>query len=116
MVARTFLQRRVKATLPDYNRTQLGANLRGPIQRDRLFYAVNYEVTNTANYIDVNPGAAVWDQYRGSFRAPNLNHNGFLRTTYSPNERNTIDGMLRFVQTESRIRGSWRGGRIDQSY
>jgi hypothetical protein len=119
MVAKTFLQRRVNAALPDYNRTQLGANLRGPIQRDRWFYALNYEMTNTANYIDVNPGATVWDQYRGSFRAPNLNHNGFLRTTYSPSERNTIDGMwaLRYMTGESNFGGTVaREGGIDQSY
>ena len=119
MVAKTFLQRRVAADLPDYNRTQLGVNLRGPIRRDRLFYAVNYEVTNTANYIDVNPTAANWDQYRGSFRAPNLNHNGFLRATYSPSERNSVDGMwaTRYMTGESNFGGTVaREGGIDQSY
>jgi hypothetical protein len=120
MVARTFIQ----ATLPDYKRMQVGANLRGPIQRDRLFYALNYEVTDTDNFIDVvplrpstNPG--FWDSQRGAFKAPNLNHTGFLRGTYTPSERNTFDlsWSTRYMTGESNFGGiTARDGGIDQSY
>jgi carboxypeptidase family protein len=120
MVARTDFQ----ATRPDFKRMQIGANLRGPIQRDRLFYAVNYEVTDSDNFIDVVPGRpaanpTIWDPFRGSFKAPNLNHTGFLRGTYTPSERNTIDASwaTRFMTGESNFGGIVaRDGGIDQSY
>jgi hypothetical protein len=123
MVAKTFNQVR----LPDYKRMQVGANLRGPIQRDRLFYALNYEVTDTDNFIDVVPGRptvnpTLWDQYRGSFKAPNLNHTGFLRGTYTPSERNSFDlsWSTRYMTGESNFGPGnpnvAQNGGIDQSY
>jgi Carboxypeptidase regulatory-like domain len=112
-----------QATLPSFKRLQLGANLRGPLQRDRLFYALNYEVTDSDNIIDVVPGnPAVWSQYAGSFKAPNLNHTGFLRATYTPSERNTLDASwsTRYMTGESFFGpGSppvARNGGIDQTY
>jgi hypothetical protein len=123
MVARTFNQ----ATLPDYKRMQVGANLRGPLQRDRLFYALNYEVTDTDNFIDVVPGRpatnpGIWDALRGSFQAPNLNHTGFVRGTYTPSERNTFDASwsTRYMTGESNFGPGnpnvARDGGIDQTY
>lgn len=115
MVARTNFQR----TNPEFDRLQLGANLRGPIQRDRLFYSVNYEVTDTDNVLDVVPASAVWDALRGSFKAPNLNHTGFARVTYTPSERNTLDASwaTRYMTGESFFGGiTARDGGIDQSY
>ncbi len=120
MVARTNFQ----ATTPDFNRMQVGANLRGAVQRDRLFYALNYEVTDSDNFIDVVPGRpsgneGVWDEFRGSFKAPNLNHTGFLRGTYTPSERNTFDlsWSTRYMTGESNFGNRVaRNGGIDQSY
>jgi hypothetical protein len=71
---------------PPYERGQLGANLRGPLVRNRLFYALSYEGQLTDNYIDVAPGRPayapqVWDRYAGSFRAPFRNQLGMARIT-----------------------------------
>jgi hypothetical protein len=112
-----------QTTLPSFKRMQLGANLRGPIQRDRLFYALNYEVTDSENILDVVPGnPTVWAQYAGSFKAPNLNHTGFLRATYTPSERNTFDASwsTRYLTGESFFGPGnppvARNGGIDQTY
>lgn len=92
MTARTAFQK----TLPNFNREQIGFNLRGPIKTDKLFYALNYELTNSNNYIDVVPGRpaanpSLWDAYRGSFAAPQRNHTGFARLTWTPSEKQTLD-------------------------
>src|SRR5688500_15277282 len=73
MVAKTIIQRtQPNFKLPPFKRIQLGANLRGPLQRDRLFYALNFEGTDPDNIIDVVPGnPGVFGQYAGSFKAPN---------------------------------------------
>ena len=120
MVAKTIFQARA----PNFNRTQLGFNLRGPIRRDRAFFALNYEVTNSNNYIDVVPGRpaanpAIWSRYAGSFKAPNLNHTGFLRGTFTPGPRNTVDAewAVRYMTGESNFGATVaRDGGIDQSY
>ncbi|HEX2781420.1 MAG TPA: carboxypeptidase regulatory-like domain-containing protein [Gemmatimonadaceae bacterium] len=120
MVAKTVFQK----AAPNFNRSQLGFNVRGPIRRDRAFFAVNYEVTNSNNYIDVVPGRpaanpAIWDRYKGSFKAPNLNHTGFLRGTFTPSDRNTVDAewAVRYMTSESNFGATVaREGGIDQSY
>lgn len=120
MTARTAFQ----TTLPDYNREQVGFNFRGPIRKDRLFIAANYELTNTNNYIDVVPGRpaanpTLWDAYRGSFAAPTRNHTGFLRLTYTPSQRQTFDAELatRYLTGQGNFGGtvSQLGG-ITQKY
>jgi carboxypeptidase family protein len=119
-IHRTFIQEQLNQRLPDYGRQQAGFNLRGPLKRDRLFLATSYEVTNTNNYIDVNPtNRTQWAQYAGSFKAPNLNHTGYLRSTWVPNDRSTIDGMysLRYMKGESNYGATVaRDGGISQSY
>lgn len=120
MIARTVFQ----TTTPNFSRQQLGLNIRGPWQKDKLFYAVNYEVTNTNNFIDVVPGRpafnpAIWDSYRGAKKAPNLNHTGFARVTWEQSPRSTVDAMwaIRKMSGESNFGGTVaREGGIDQKY
>src|SRR5216117_2893046 len=45
-------------SIPDYGRAQLGFNLRGPIRRDKLFFAVSYEgqsIDDGFNVVPVRP-------------------------------------------------------------
>lgn len=120
MVAKTVFQK----TTPDFSRQQIGINFTGPVRTNTLFFAANYEVTNTANYIDVVPGRpainpAIWDSYKGSKKAPNLNHTGFGRLTYERSERSSFDAewAIRKMSGESNFGGiRAREGGIDQQY
>jgi hypothetical protein len=94
-------------TKPDYQRKQLGANLRGPLLRGRLFFALSYEGQITDNFIDVVPGrpaadSGIWDGYAGTFRAPFRNHMGTARVT-ALRGRHTLDAIwtARHLSTES---------------
>ena len=120
LMKRTFIQEQLNQTLPDFGRQQFGLNVRGPLKRDKLFIATSYELTNTNNYIDVNPtNRTLWQQYAGSFKAPNKNHTGYLRLTWVPNDRNTIDGMysVRAMDGESNFGNLVsRDGGISQKY
>ena len=95
-----------QAEKPDYSRYQLGGNLRGPVIKDRLFFALSYEGQLTDNFIDVvprgppaNPG--IWDRYAGTFEAPNRLHTGLLRLT-APLGSHTLDaiGAVRRIRSE----------------
>lgn len=82
---------------PDYSRYQIGGNLRGPLIKDRLFFAASYEGQLTDNFIDVVPGRppanpGVWDRYAGTFAAPNRLHTGLMRLT-APLESHTLDAV-----------------------
>ena len=120
MIARTVFQ----TTTPNFSRQQLGVNVSGPLQTNRLFYALNYEVTNTNNFIDVVPGRpafnpAIWDTYRGAKKAPNLNHTAFGRLTFEQSPRSAIDAewAIRRMSGESNFGGvTSRDGGIDQKY
>jgi hypothetical protein len=99
---------------PDYSRYQLGGNLRGPMLKDRLFFALSYEGQLTDNYIDVVPGRppvnpGIWDQYAGTFAAPYQLHTGFVRFS-APLGNHTLDaiGATRYISSEGDF-----GTRID---
>lgn len=71
---------------PEYRRLQFGANLRGAVVRNRVFFAASYEEQVTHNFIDVVPGRpaaspGIWDRYAGTFPAPFRNTMGVARVT-----------------------------------
>src|SRR5437879_87444 len=73
-------------SIPDYTRAQFGFNLRGPIQRDKLFFAVSYEGQSIDDCLIVFPGRptynpGIWDSVAGTFKAPTQNHTGVVRLT-----------------------------------
>ncbi len=105
-------QNAFQTKVPDFNRQQLGFNLRGPLQKDKLFLAASYELTNTAFYLDVNPVSGPWSQYKGSFLAPNKNHTLFSRLTYVQSPKFTYDAMVsaRYLDGEGNF-----GGRTSQN-
>lgn len=118
-IARTFFQQLAGTPAPNFGRQQVGANLRGPIIRDRLFLSASYEGTFTDNYIDVIPTTAAWNQFRGTVLAPSNNHTGYVRVTAVPNDRNTLDFMwsTRKLDGESNFGGRvGRDGGISQQY
>lgn len=98
---------------PDFNRRQAGFSLRGPFVRDRLFYAVSYELSDTKNFIAVLPGRpasdpGIWDSYAGVFNAPNRNQTGLLRLTWVPDDNNLFDAIWssRYMTGESSFGGT----------
>ena len=108
------------APTPNYGKTQLGFNLRGPLIKDKLFLATSYELASTDFYLDVNPSSgANWASYKGSFAAPNKNHSSYTRLTWVQNPRLTYDAMasVRFLRGEGNFgaRVSQDGG-ISQKY
>ena len=118
-LARTFIQERANAQLPRYGRNQFGFNLRGPIAKGKLFFAGSYEGTLTDNYIDVVPTTAAWEQFRGSFLAPQRNHTLFTRLTATPDDKSTYDFMwsTRILDGEGNFGGrASRDAGISQEY
>ncbi|HEY2851891.1 MAG TPA: carboxypeptidase regulatory-like domain-containing protein [Gemmatimonadaceae bacterium] len=83
---------------PNVNRRQGGFSLRGPVVRDRLFYALSYEGSATHNYVAVVPGRPAadptyWDGYAGVFDAPGRNHAALLHSTFIVNDANTLEAI-----------------------
>ena len=100
------------AATPNFGRTQLGLNIRGPLIKDKLFLAASYELTATDFYLDVNPvSGANWATYKGAFLAPNKNHSSYARLTYVRSPQLTYDfmGSARFLDGEGNF-----GGRVSQ--
>ncbi len=117
---KSFIARNAFQTaVPDFGRTQVGFNLRGPIQKDKLFFAASYELAKTNFYLDVNPTSGPWTAYKGSFLAPNNNHTLFTRLTLVQSPTVTYDAMVsaRFLKGEGNFgaRVSKDGG-ISQDY
>lgn len=97
----------------DYQRRQLGFNVRGPVVTNRLFYALSYEQNNIDDAITVNPGRpaynpGLWDRYRGDQPAPTVNHNGVLRVTMPAGEKHTFDAIYagRYYDSETFFGGT----------
>lgn len=111
-IARTNFQ----SVAPDFSRNQFGVNVRGPLSKGKLYFAGSYEGAFIDNFIDVVPGRPafnpdIWQQYGGSFKAPNTNNTGFARVTWTPREQHTVDvmGSTRYLSGESNF-----GGRVSQ--
>ena len=84
---------------PDFNRRQLGFSLRGPVVRDRLFYAATVELSLNDDQVAVVPGQpaadpARWDGYAGIFNSPHRNRAALLRTTYVANDANILEAIV----------------------
>jgi outer membrane receptor protein involved in Fe transport len=116
--AHDMFQRRARASnpstfkRPDYQRAQFGVNVRGPIQRDRVFFALSYEGQSTDNSIAVVPGRpafnpGLWDGFAGSFAAPTKNHTGVARLTNMLDDEHTLDltWASRFYDSETNFGG-----------
>ncbi len=108
-----------QTTVPNFGRQQFGLNLRGPLIKDKLFFAGSYELASTDFYLDVNPTSGPWTAYKGSFLAPNKNHTLFTRLTWVQSPSVTYDAMVsaRFLKGEGNFgaRVSQDGG-ISQDY
>jgi hypothetical protein len=83
---------------PDFNRRQVGVSLRGPLVRNRLFYAATYELSDSESYFAVVPGEpsfdpSFWDSYAGVFKAPNRNHSALFRLTYAADAQNSLEAI-----------------------
>jgi hypothetical protein len=97
LVATTAFQHALpNFTRPGYARRQAGFTMRGPLVRDRLFYASTYELASTLNQVPVVPGRpagspGIWDEFAGVFPAPNRNHTALARVTYALHEKHTLD-------------------------
>jgi hypothetical protein len=108
-------------TLPDFGRNQYGLNLRGPLIKDKLFFAGSFEVANTNYYLDVIPTSGAWttSPFKGSFKAPNDNSTTYLRLTFVQSPQITYDAMLsaRYLRGEGNFGGRVAAnGGISQTY
>ncbi len=93
---REYLAAHPGLSIPDYGRAQFGFNLRGPIRRDKLFFAVSYEGQSIDDGFNVVPGRpaynpAIWDSVAGTFKAPTQNHTGVVRLTAPLSGAHTLD-------------------------
>src|SRR5437762_9010992 len=93
---REYLAAHPGLSIPDYGRAQFGFNLRGPIRRDKLFFAVSYEGQSIDDGFNVVPGRPtyqpdIWDAFAGTFKAPTQNHTGVVRLTAPLSGYHTLD-------------------------
>jgi hypothetical protein len=115
--AHDLLQRRLRDANPnyqraDYQRSQFGFNLRGPITRDKTFFSVSYEGQSTDNTLTVAPTGTRWATFAQDHAAPTVNHTGVARITQTINDSHTADVTYaaRYYDSETNY-----GARIDRS-
>ncbi len=117
---KSFIARNAFQTVvPDFGRTQLGLNLRGPLVKDKLFIATSYELASTDFFLDVNPTSGPFTQFKGSFKAPNRNHTLYSRLTWVQSPAVTYDlmGSGRLLKGEGNFGARVsRDGGISQDY
>ncbi|MEO5904661.1 MAG: carboxypeptidase regulatory-like domain-containing protein, partial [Gemmatimonadaceae bacterium] len=100
-----------QTVVPNYDRYQLGANVRGPLMKDKLFTSTSLELNKTNFYLDVNPTSGPWTAFKGSFLAPNKNGTAYERLTFVQSPTVTYDfmGSARMLDGEGNF-----GGRVSQ--
>jgi hypothetical protein len=96
VAANEFLHAVPNFIQPGLSRQQAGATIRGPVRRDRLFYAAAYELSNARSFIEVVPGRPafdpdLWNTHAGVFPVTHRNHTGLLRLTYAPRATHSLD-------------------------
>jgi hypothetical protein len=112
-------QNAFQTAVPNFGRQQFGLNLRGPLIKDKLFFAGSYELASTDFYLDVNPTSGPWTSFKGSFLAPNKNHTLFTRLTWVQSPKITYDAMVsaRFLKGEGNFGAKVaQTGGISQDY
>jgi hypothetical protein len=108
-----------QTVVPNYNRYQLGANVRGPLIKDKLFTSTSLELNKTNFYLDVNPTSGPWTSFKGSFLAPNKNSTGYERLTFVQSPTVTYDfmGSARLLDGEGNFGAKvTQDGGISQKY
>ena len=86
---------------PQYKRWQAGASVGGPIQKDRLFYFLTYELNQRTEPAAVRLGGdslfvpapllANLRTYEGGFSQEFTEHLGFGKLTWNASDRHTVD-------------------------
>ena len=95
-----------------FDRLQFGLNSRGPVVKDKLFYAISYEQNKINDAFTVIPtNAGTFPQYAGDKAAPTQNHNGVFRLTAPWGEKHTFDAIYagRYYNSETNF-----GGRVSR--
>ena len=93
-----------------FDRLQFGLNSRGPVVKDKLFYAISYEQNKINDAFTVIPtNAGTFPQYAGDKPAPTQNQNGVFRLTAPWGEKHTFDAIYagRYYNSETNF-----GGRV----
>lgn len=111
-VARDAIARERGFDRPEFRNLQVGGNVGGPLQQDRLFVFGTYELNYRDQPVTVVPGGAAPNappglnpqQYAGQFTTEFRQHSAFGKLTFLPAPEHTVDVSFN-LRSESDIRG-----------